>query len=557
MGHTKVLVIGLDGATLDVVLPAVSQGLMPNLAQLLVQGASGTLNSTIPAMSPPAWTSMITGQNPGKHGIYDFVRRQPGSYRLQTVRSDFYQFQTMFDYLSDLGKRVAAVNIPLTYPPRPINGVMISGLGAPRNGQFTYPPELRKQLLADGYLLDNGIELEPGHEREFADALIEAAQRQVACSIRLLRSGDWDLFMFVLRSIDEAQSFLWHYHDAQHPWYDAKKVEAEGNLLLDVHRRTDELIGNVLAAIDEDTTVFIVSDHGGGSLLKEVFFNSWLNQHGWLHLKRTNIGQRIVRNLFRRAGFTRENLSRRFSGARMVNLQQKVPLSIQHALIPSQGATLDEMIDWARTKAYSIGYVGQIYINLSGREPQGIVEIGEEYDHVLEEISSQLFDLKDPETGDKVVDYVFTGKKIYSGMYTKYGPDLVVIMKNMSYLAHSRRELASKNIFATSETYESGTHRQNGMFVIKGKKYLSGASKIHAEIVDVMPTILFDLGIPVQNYVDGKPIFDSVKPEIDHFSDTQEVIFKLAPGSSDVSNWENPQEEKEVMDRLRALGYIE
>ena len=179
MGQTKVLVIGLDGATFDVVRPAIDRGLMPHLARLIEQGASGLLHSTVPAMSPPAWTSMITGMNPGKHGIYDFVRRQPGSYRLQTMRSDFYAYQTMFDYLSSLGRRVAAINIPLTYPPRPVNGVMVSGLGAPPRGQFVYPPELREQLLADGYAIDNELEFQPGHERAFADALIDVAQRQV------------------------------------------------------------------------------------------------------------------------------------------------------------------------------------------------------------------------------------------------------------------------------------------------------------------------------------------------------------------------------------------
>lgn len=557
MGHTKVLVIGLDGATLDVVLPAVKQGLMPNLAHLLEQGSSGTLNSTIPAMSPPAWTSMITGQNPGKHGIYDFVRRQPGSYRLQTMRSDFCHFQTMFDYLSSQGKRVAAVNIPLTYPPRPVNGVMISGLGAPRNGQFTHPPELREKVLAEGYQLDNEVEFQPGHEREFADALIEAARRQVACSIDLLRSDDWDLFMFVLRSIDEAQSFLWHYHDTTHPWYDAQKVAAEGNLLLDVHRRTDELIGEVLAAIDEETTVFVVSDHGGGSLLKEVFLNNWLKQQGWLCLKQTGGGQSATRGVLRKVGLTRETLSRHLSGERMMSLRRKIPLSIQHTLVPSQSVTLDEVIDWASTRAYSFGYVGQIYVNLKGREPNGVVEPGTEYNRLLEDMTAKLFKLRDAETNERVVDYVYRGDQIYSGTYAGNGPDLVVIMKNMSYLAHSRRELSHQEIFAIPETDESGTHRPNGLFVIKGIKFLPETDGLQAEIIDVMPTILFDLEIHVPSYVDGRPIYSSVKPELDHSVSTEEVSFDQSPENTNINGWDNPQDEQEVMDRLRALGYIE
>ncbi len=557
MGHTKVLVIGLDGATLDVVKPAVEQGVMPNVARLMKQGVHGVLHSTIPAMSPPAWTSMISGQNPGKHGIYDFVRRQPGSYRLQTVRSDFYQYQTMFDYLSSLGKRVAAINIPLTYPPRPINGIMIAGLGAPRNGQFTYPPQLRDELLADGYQLDNEIEFHPGHEREFADALIDTARRQVEWSIKLLRSGYWDLFMFVLRSLDEAQSFLWHYHDPLHPWYDTQKVAREGDLLLDVHQRTDALLGPVLDAIGEDTTVFIVSDHGGGSLLKEVFLNNWLQQQGWLKLKQRHFVQRIGQNLLRRIGFTRENLSQHFAGAKMTRLRQRIPLSVQHSLAPSQSITLDEAVDWTRTKAYSFGYVGQIYVNLEGREPQGIVKPGTEYNELIEEISRRLFELTDPAIGEKVVDAVFRADKIYDGPYAHVAPDLTVIMRNMSYLSHSRREFASREIFATPKTDESGTHRPDGMFVITGKDFRNDKGPLRSEIIDIMPTILMALQSNIPTYVDGTPIHNAIKSQslldlVDVRVDADENTPKY-----NINVWSNPTEEQEVIDRLRALGYLE
>lgn len=557
MGHAKVLVIGLDGATLDVINPAVSQGLMPNLARLMQHGVHGVLHSTIPAMSPPAWTSMISGQNPGKHGIYDFVRRQPGSYRLQTMRSDFYQYQTMFDYLSSQGKRVAAINIPLTYPPRPINGIMISGLGAPRNGQFTYPLQLRDELLAGGYPLDNEIEFHPGHEREFADALIDTARRQVEWSIKLLRSDDWDLFMFVLRSIDEAQSFLWHYHDPAHPWYSAQQAAGEGDLLLEVHQRTDALLGPMLEVIDQDTTVFVVSDHGGGSLLKEVFLNNWLQQQGWLFLQRPHPVQGAGQTLLRRIGFTRENLSRHFTGEKMMRLRQRIPLAIQHSLVPSQSITLDEAVDWTRTKAYSFGYVGQIYINLDGREPYGTVKSGSEYNDLIDEISRRLFELIDPEMGEKVVDAVFRADKIYAGPYARVAPDLTVIMRNMSYLAHSRREFASPEIFAMPKTNESGTHRPDGMFVITGEDFKTGIVSVPSEIIDIMPTILACLRSSIPNYVDGKVIQDAIKSQ--PLLDLADVRIEVDENTPDcnISGWSNPNEEQEVIDRLRALGYLE
>jgi len=556
MGQTKVLVIGLDGATFDVVTPAIERGLMPHLARLIEQGASGLLHSTVPAMSPPAWTSMITGMNPGKHGIYDFVRRQPGSYRLQTMRSDFYTYQTMFDYLSSLGRRVAAINIPLTYPPRPVNGVMVAGLGAPSQGQFTFPPELRDELLADGYAIDNTLEFQPGHERAFAEALIEAARRQVDWSIKLLQSQNWDLFMLVLRSIDEAQSFLWHFHDTQHPWYDAQKVTDEGDLLLDVHRQTDELIGRLLAAVDQNTVVLVVSDHGGGSLLKEVFLNNWLKQEGWLSLTHPGGVSRSLKHSLRKVGFTRERMSKHFTSPFMMKLRQRVPLSVQHAVIPGETMTLADAVDWPRTCAYSYGYVGQIFVNLKGREPQGIVDPGIEYEKLLDEITGKLFELRDPATNEKVVDHVFRASEIYSGPYQAHGADLNIIMKNMSYLSHSHREFAQTAIFSEPATNESGTHRPDGLFVLSGGDF-TRIGKLRREIVDIAPTILWLLKEEIPSYVDGSVIDVAISEVALQTQPISRVEVNLESLSTTAGSWSNSADESEVMERLRALGYVE
>ena len=556
MGQTKVLVIGLDGATFDVVRPAIDRGLMPHLARLIERGTSGLLHSTVPAMSPPAWTSMITGMNPGKHGIYDFVRRQPGSYRLQAMRSDFYAYQTMFDYLSSRGRRVAAINIPLTYPPRPVNGVMVSGLGAPAHGQFAYPPELREQLIAAGYALDNELAFQPGHERAFADALIDVARRQVDWSVKLLESQDWDLFMLVLRSIDEAQSFLWHYHDAQHPWYDAQRVAADGDLLLDIHRRTDELIGRLLAAVDQTTVVFVVSDHGGGSLLKEVFLNNWLKQEGWLSLTQPGVVSRLLKSSLRKVGFTREKMSKHFSGPWMIRLRQRVPLSVQHAVIPGEHMTLADAVDWTRTRAYSYGYVGQIFVNLKGREPQGTVEPGKEYEQLLDEITAKLFELRDPATNETVVDRVFRASEIYSGSYQAYGPDLNIIMKGMSYLSHLQREFANLSIFSEPGTNESGTHRPDGLFVIAGGDF-NQVGDLRREIIDIAPTILWLLYEKIPNYVDGDVIDVAIAEAVLQIHPISNAEIDPARLPATTEDWSRPADETEVMERLRALGYVD
>jgi len=146
----KLLVIGLDGASLELVSRWASEGLLPSFGRLLKNGSSGTLRSTIPALTPTAWTSLFTGKNPGKHGAYEFLRRRRDSYELDYVRNDLPRLGTIFRLFSDAGKRVAAINVPFTYPPEPINGIMIAGLGAPDNDRFVYPLDLVPYLKASG-----------------------------------------------------------------------------------------------------------------------------------------------------------------------------------------------------------------------------------------------------------------------------------------------------------------------------------------------------------------------------------------------------------------------
>ena len=189
----------------------------------------------------------------------------------------------------------------------------------------------------------------------------------------------------------------------------------------------------------------------------------------------------------------------------MIKLRQRVPLSVQHAVIPGEHMTLADAVDWTRTRAYSYGYVGQIFVNLKGREPQGTVEPGEEYEHLLDEITAKLFELRDPATNEKVVDQVFRASETYSGPYQTYGPDLNIIMKDMSYLSHSQREFAKLNIFSEPGTNESGTHRPDGLFVIAGGDF-NRVGNLRREIIDIAPTILWLLNEKIPNYVDGSVI---------------------------------------------------
>src|SRR3990172_1179996 len=323
----KVLVIGLDAATLDLIEPWVATGKLPLFAQLMREGAYGMLRSTVPAMSPPAWTSIITGQNPGKHGIFDFMRRQPGTYNLQSMRSDFTRYRTVFDLLSSYGKRVAAINLPLPYPPAPVNGIMTWGFGAPAgSGRFTYPAGLRGELLTQGYrLIESEGAYVPGQDEAYVADLIRIAREQGRLAVALLRREPWDLFFIVFRGIDESQSFLWHHMDPTHPQHDPALAERFGDAILHVYQATEEIMRSMIAAAGAGTTVFVVSDHGGGALIGEVYLNTWLRQYGWLALRRPSALSVLRRSVMSRAGLTRDKLSGRFASPLALKVRRMVP----------------------------------------------------------------------------------------------------------------------------------------------------------------------------------------------------------------------------------------
>jgi predicted AlkP superfamily phosphohydrolase/phosphomutase len=553
----RILVIGLDAAGLDLIEPWIAAGQLPNIARLLKAGVYAPMRSTLPVMSPPAWTSMISGLNPGKHGIYDFVRLLPGSYRLLSTRRDQTAFRTIFEHAGESDRRVIAMNIPLTYPPAPVRGIMVSGLGAPSSGKFAHPPELRDELLSWGYRLDVDVEFAPGREAEWIADLQNVTRGQTDAMIRLIKREPWDLAMIVYRAIDEVETYFWHHMDPTHPQHDPVAAKQFGSAILKVHRLIDEEVGRLVAAAGPDTVVALVSDHGGGPAHKEVFLNVWLEQQGWLKRKAAVKPKQTYASLMRRLRLTRENLTPRLDWPLAWWIRNRIPMRLQHALFPEETTTLANSIDWAQTRAYSFGNIGQIYVNLRGREPEGIVEPGREYEQVLDEITAALFELKDD--GAPVVDEVYRSKDIYHGPYADYGPDLNIIMRGMAYTAQSWREMAGDQVFGISGTHYTGIHRPVGMMSFSGPSVPPLGRQAEVQIVDIAPTLLWMLGLPIPDDIDGKLLREFVQPDR---LESQPPVFTptVQPeGRSELttSAWADPAEEQEVLERLKNLGYLE
>lgn len=551
----RVLVIGIDAATLDLIEPYVAAGLLPNISRIMQQGAYGPLRSTLPVMSPPAWTSIITGQNPGKHGLYDFLRFIPNTYRIEVTRSDQTSYRTIFDLASQQGRRVLSVNVPLTYPPREVNGAMVAGPIVPGRGVFAYPPSLDQELHDTNYRLDVDEKYAPGNEAAYLKDLNEVTRSQTDTLLKLMQHEPWDLAMIVLRAVDEVQTFFWHFMDPDHPNHDPATSPAYRDVIADVHRSIDDIVGELIAAAGPDVTVVLVSDHGGGPCYKEVFLNVWLEQQGWLVRKRTPKVNTWRKTLQRQLGLTRENLAPKLDFPLAWAIRNRIPERVQHAIIPEQSVTLADVVDWSRTRAYSMGNIGQIYVNLRGREPQGIVAPGAERNALLDKITAALHQLTDE--GQPVVDAVYRSDEIYHGPYAAKGPDLNILMRGMTYVSQSWREMAGQDIFAPSGTHYSGTHRPLGMIAIQGDKVVQGR-QVEARVIDVAPTLMWLLGLPLPDDLDGQLLTSFVRPDILASQPLRKISAANAPAPNVVGQgWADAAEEEEVLDRLRDLGYLE
>jgi len=557
---SRVLIIGLDAADLDLIKPWVDAGWLKHIGNVLNRGSFAPLRSTIPVMSPPAWTSLISGLNPGKHGIFDFVRLAPGSYHIVSTRRDQTTYKTIFDYASEYGKFVLALNVPMTYPPIPVNGIMVSGLGAPVSGQFTHPRRLRDELLEWGYQIEPETEFAPGREQQWLIELARVTRSQTDAMLRLMERTPWELGMIVYRAVDEVETFFWHHMDPTHPLHDPEQAARFGPAILKVHRLLDEEIGRLMRMAGPETTIVLVSDHGGGPLHREVFLNVWLEQQGWLKRRIPRSSEHWLRQLAITLGITRERLSPRLNSAFWIWLRQRIPITWQRRLAPSTINLLADSVDWSKTKAYSFGNIGQIYINLRGREPQGIVAPGVEYESLLDEITTALFQLTD--NGQPVVDAVYRGKDLYHGPYADYGPDLNVIMRGMSYVAQSWREMAGQQIFASPGSNFTGIHRPLGLLAMCGPTVSNHGRLPEVRIVDVAPTIMCLLGIPTSPEQDGRILTEFLSKTFAEQSHQQSTdVSTTATGDlrRPLNNvdWASAEEEQEVLDRLRNLGYLE
>jgi len=557
----KVVFIGLDGATFDLLDPLMNHGLMPRFKQFIDQGVRGPLETTIPPIPPTAWVSWMTGKNPGKHGVFEFLLRRKGSGAMPDtpVNSRSRDGLPFWDLLGQMGKRAIVTNVPCTYPPGVLNGVMISDFLTPRGRRdFTYPDSLIDEVERrfGPYELYITEVYSKGNVDKILDQLFTELEYKTKVNRYLMEQYGWDVFATHYWGTDRFQHELWHLLDESHPFFDRDEHNTHIGRINEYWNTVDSTIGTLFDDADEGTTVYLGSDHGFGPIEKFLCFNVWLINEGLLVLKRDAMTL-FKRTLFR-LGLTPDLAYRSAMKMGLAHLRLSVGVTNRSKLMKLANLLMLSLedVDWSRTVAFSKGNYGQIFINLRGRDEHGIVEPGTEYDKVMRQIIEKLRGLVDPETTEPLIGPIWRREDLYSGPHIDEAPDIQFLPGNMANKPLGTLDLTS-NKFVTPVYGNSGDHRMHGILMGRGPELRRGTRVEGARIIDYAPTILHSFGVEIPSDMDGR-----VLEEI--FTDAYLKANPVRVSREASGDYEAPEESpamteeesEEIRARLRGLGYL-
>jgi len=552
----RALVIALDGATFDLIGPWLDDGSMPNLAGLRREGVSGPLRSIVPPVTAPAWCSFMTGKNPGKHGVFEFLMRAPGSFEEVPVTSRRRVGRTLWEIVGAAGREVLVVGVPVTYPPKPVNGNLIADFLTPMGERrYTFPESLLEEVEAatGPYQLYHVEVYRHGRGGVVLDELDRVLEANRKANRWLLENKPWDFAMLHVWGTDRFGHELWHVLDRSHPMHDPAEAAILRDRCLAYWRRVDAVVGEWIDAARGAATV-VLSDHGFGPIHRFLVFNVWLLREGWLRLK-PNAVSFVKRSLFE-LGLSPATGYRIAMKVGLARLRLAAGVGTRSRLIRRLNRVFLSLsdVDWSRTRVYSKGNYGQLFLNLKGREPHGIVEPAEAPD-VIEELIAALRSLEDPATGKPLIGEIWKREELYSGPYVERAPDVTFLPADMRNKALGTLDFTSHRF--VEEVYgNSGDHRLDGILFLKGEGIKEGATLVGANLIDVAPTLLHWLGEGVPRDFDGQ-VLTGALTEAELAARPVRIVDAPAPERDDSGEAGLTSDEmREIRERLKRIGYL-
>jgi len=614
MRPKRLFIAAVDGTIPRILKRLVAEGKLPNMKRLMNKGVYADLATTLPPLSPVAWSTFMTGKNPGKHGVTDFFAKIPNSYKLRLcmhkstkdedgirVYKKIRDGKAFWDILTERGYKCIILHLPVTFPPDNMGeGAMISGMGIvdlrdtfgvttlystekveragvepklikkggngrmyseiegpvgrkipvyfyPKNGKliissnrdysqgqelkvgewsnwmtvsfpisdtrnidgicqfkvlelednklivartpvqpspyapvtpYTYPAELSGEIannVGNYKIIDK---TEDGLDDEtFLEDVYNRLDKKIDVTKYLMRSRKWDVFLTYFHTLDNIQHIMWKYYDPKNPKYDSEKARKYGKAIDKAYIEVDRRLGEILNMLDEDAYVMVVSDHGGTGIIRSFRPNTWLHEQGY------------------------------------IMTVERGEVDFAKGLQYRDAHPNARPIDWSKTKAVYFTYTG-IYLNVEGREPQGVIKRGREYFETMEELKEKLLQIKDPVTKETIYKKVLAQKEVYSGPYASQTPDLIPVLKlgyTIQFEDTYGQVLVGVPVFGTFTGNYSGNHAGPyfpeeiaGVFMIKGPGIRKNASISNATIADMAPTILHLIGVEKSPDMDGR-----------------------------------------------------
>jgi len=487
--NLRALVIGLDGASWNILLPLVKRGKLPTFKRLMEGGIWGDLQSTFPFTTAPAWKCYSTGKNPGKLGLYSWCSFDIKNLELNVMVSDPFRSREIWDYLGAYGLTSGVINLPLLCPPRRIKGFIVSGFPLSNSADYTFPKDLKKTLVEkfDYKINPSEYTLDPQHQLARKDRFVSEVEELIKKRFEVTK------YLIKLYSPDFVQLTLFYTDAVQHFFWKEMETEDErfGRVIENIWKMIDSEIGKLLEEVGEDTNILIISDHGFTSLKATFCLNNWFLENGYLNLSLFNILLSRLR-LFNKKIL---HVVRQLGLDKMVRriIPPEKLMSLQQKILPPEVSSpeLIWQVDWGSTKAICVGECG-VFLNPELNQ--------KDYETLRTLLIKEIKTIKNPKTGENPVSDVKRKEEIYHGEHLELSPDLIVIPSE-GYRVY---DSLMRSVWDYENRVWSAYHKLHGVFLACGPDIKNCGKIGDVKIYDLAPTILHLFNVPVPREMDGR-----------------------------------------------------